>query len=616
MNPFTQEQIQRGKNFTQEERSNFDAFVASGTDPVKAFEMTLSLSGKQTDSDLKGAENIFKSALSTVQSPFRGIGEGIGNIIAQPFVNRQQQEVQAQGENITQQLLQRLNQARQAGNQSEVDRYTRALQWVDTGAGITDEFAQNLPSNREVIGSALQTAGIIGGFGAGGATGSLARQAGIGAAQEAGAGAIIGLGSGLSDPNATAGDIARDTIMGAGIGAAVGAGIPVAIAGAGSVARAGSRLSEYLNRVPQNVVREVSQEVPTTRVFNTIEEAIKDTSTGRTAQNTSEVRQALAGGENILTEAEKRRLLGIDPSVGREFLDTLKLREADDTAQTVFGLAEEKTAQALEQVGRVLSDTGSDIGRVKEKLKTLPADKSDITSITSDIKKSLEGKGLKFSKGQFVKVKGRNTPFSDTDINAINRDIVGTINNISKSESMEQLLLGIERLDNIINYNTTGELTTGLQGISKNARAKLAQVRNKALTAEEAKLFEEYAGLQDFYDEFLKGNAENRISTLLNRFNAKNSNKSQRFATKIKELTGIDVADYAQLARILAEATPANSPQRALLDQYIGGNIVSGITNLSARGVIESTVGTAVRKAAEIDKLAEIEKALMTVIRQ
>src|SRR5690606_35877904 len=116
-----------------------------------------------------------------------------------------------------------LKEARARGDQQAIDRLTRAMQWVDYGDNISTEFAENLPSNREVIGSALQTAGIIGGVGLGGATGSLTRQAGVSALQEAGAGAVVGLGQGLSDPNASTGEVLRDTLTGAALGGAIGA---------------------------------------------------------------------------------------------------------------------------------------------------------------------------------------------------------------------------------------------------------------------------------------------------------------------------------------------------------------------------------------------------------
>lgn len=170
---------------------------------------------------------------------------------------------------------------------------------------------------------------------------------------------------------------------------------------------------------------------------------------------------------------------------------------------------------------------------------------------------------------------------------------------------MDNLLLGMERLDNKINFNISSDLTGGLQGVSKTVRARLKDLRNKALGKKESGLFEAFSDAKGFIDEFKKGSSENKIMALLNVVGTKRDLKLKRIAEEIKRVTGEDITDYAYLARILSEASGTQSRNRSLLNQYIGE-----VVSMSPTGILSRTAEGIANKIINVDKLNEIRKAI------
>lgn len=356
-------------------------------------------------------------------------------------------------------------------------------------------------------------------------------------------------------------------------------------------------------------VDNVTKRTTTTPTFSSIDDALKDTASGRTLDNTSKIRQGAGGQEGLLTTAEKKKLLEIPPEKGNKYIEALKQSEADLDAPTIFSILEDDTLNAVTAYKNATSKIGSDIGDIKKALQSKKVTLKDTNEIIKDVKTKLAEKRVVFKDGQFVL--GKQSPFTQADVNALNGEILDTLNNIKSARSMDDLLLGMERLDNIINFNKTSDLTGSLQGVSKNVRAKLKNIRDKALTPEQAKRFEDFSQAQTFADEFLKN--ENKISTLLNRLGSKNSRKSMEFVDEIERVTGENIADSARLVEILTSATGTTSRNRSLLQRYMG-DVASDVTSLSPAGILGSTVNAGVKSLLKVDKLNEIQKAINTII--
>lgn len=347
----------------------------------------------------------------------------------------------------------------------------------------------------------------------------------------------------------------------------------------------------------------IDAEVLTPTTVSNVDEALKSPEFGITKDIAGV--KSIGDESKFLTVPEKRKLLDIDPDLGKEYVDTLLKSEDSFDNITPFEKAVNDTEKVITKYDNTVKGMGGKIGKIKEKLKGLQVNTPDIDSVVNDIASTLSEKGISFNGNKFSMIRGVNTPFSKSDIKALNAEIADTLKNIKNSKSMDNLLLGMERLDNKINFNLSSELTNSLQGISKTVRGKLKTIRDKALSKSEAKLFENFSDAKGFIDEFKKGSSENKIMALLNVVGSKRDLKLKRIAEEIKRVTGVDITDYAYLARLLSEASGSQSRNRSLLNQYIGEAMT-----MSPTGIMTRAVEGIANKIINVDKLKEIQKAL------
>lgn len=370
------------------------------------------------------------------------------------------------------------------------------------------------------------------------------------------------------------------------------------------VKKAGTELAEnstkILNELKSNMI-----ETPTLSPDGKVSlvDAMKSNDFGITKE-TAGIKK-IGDQTQFLSKAEKKKLLEINSEKGREYVDTLLKSEDNWDLPTVTDKAVQDVEKIVEKFNTVVSEKGNQIGEIKKKLSTLKVDTSDIDEVKNTIVSSLNEKGLQFKNGKFSIKKGVNSPFSNADVKTLNQDVVETLSNISKSKSMENLLLGMERLDNKINFSKSDSISGSLQGVSKNIRSKLKGLRDKALTPEEQGIFNSFSEAKTFADDFSKGNADNKIMTLLNTIGTKRDVKIKRVAETIKKFTGEDITEPAYLSKILIDATGGTSHQRSKLNQYIGE-----VASLSPTGLVGKITEGVAGKLINVDKLKEIEKAL------
>lgn len=344
-----------------------------------------------------------------------------------------------------------------------------------------------------------------------------------------------------------------------------------------------------------------------------LDQAVTDVASGKTTENINPAQKAFVDENNLLTPAEKRRLLQVDPAEGNRYIEALKASEADDTEPSIFDVAVNDTLDVVKKYKAETSAVGSEIGKIKQKLTELPVDNEAVSSIKTDLVDSLAKKNVVIGEdGKFMLAEGKNSPFSAADVKVLNEDVFGALQNIENSGDMNELLLAMESLDSKINFSRDANVSSSLQGVSKTIRGKLKSVRDSALSPEEAKAFAAYSNAIDFTDEFLK--SDSKISTLLNRLGTKHSRDSLSFVNELKRVTGIDVQNYSSLARILTEATVGSGRNKSLLQQHMinAGLDVKKLTSPS--GIIDTVIGGTIRSVLDVNKLKEIEKAINTVV--
>ena len=387
----------------------------------------------------------------------------------------------------------------------------------------------------------------------------------------------------------------------------------------GNLRRAGSEVVEQaVGSVKRNVdelstqfskVREVANDVPVVKKTQTLEEALKDTATGVTEENANVGQRAVAG--DLMSVRDKRRLLPIEPETGNRYYDALEASEIDDTARPVFDLTTEDTQKVFDEFENINRKTGSEIGKIKEKINTLPVDKPKIQTVIDDVDAALSKKGLRKNDiGEYEIIKGSNSPFSTTDVKNINNEIVQVLENIKNASTNEQLILGMESLSNKINFNLSTDISGSLQGLSKKTNAQLKEIRDSLLTKEEASRFNSYSKAKELIDEF-KG-SDNKIKTLINREDSMRAGDLQRVAETLKEATGKDIRDYTRLMKILIDASPSNGVNRSLLAQRIGEGAELGAELMAGRplGVLTGILRSAGKQFLDVDKLKQIKKAI------
>jgi len=384
------------------------------------------------------------------------------------------------------------------------------------------------------------------------------------------------------------------------------------------VDQAGNQVDNVVGSVTRNVdelrsqfnqVRQVADDVPVVKKPQTIEEALKDTATGITEENANLGQKAVAG--DLLSARDKKRLLPIEPETGNKYLDRLEASELDDEVPPIFELATEDTQKVFDEFETINRQTGSDIGKIKEKINRLPVDKPKIQTVIDDIDFTLSKAGLRKNDiGEYEKIKGSNTPFTPTDINNINIEIVEVLENIKNATTNEQLILGMESLGNKIDFNLSTDISRSLQGLSKTTNRQLKEIRDSLLTTEEASRFTSYSKAKTVIDEFNK--SDNKIKTLINREDSMRAGDLQKVARTLKEATGKDIRDYTRLMKILIEASPSNGVNRSLLAKQIGEGAELGAELVSGRplGILSGILKSAGKQFLDVDKLQQVKKAI------
>jgi len=628
MDKFTPEQVNISNTFDEKDKTLYNKYRVGGLGVDQALNAVVEVKTGKPQPKAPLLQRVAEGTLDIVGG--KELAQGAGQVLASPFVNKLSEETRVQQEGVAKQLIERIKLAREEGDVAKINKWTELLGGLDYGADISKGFTDDLVTDKEVIGSSLKLAGTAGGGFVGGnlmrggtiasAGGKLTKAVNLipegaigntikGIVAE---GAIQGGSFGLGD-SVSKGDNFQDTAINTIKNTAFGAGTGLAL---GKTFQYGGRLlTGKAGVVAEKVVsKKASKLSDYIKIETTQERLLKSVDTGRTVENTSDVLSSIAGKENLLTIPEKTRLLNIEPELGEKYFNVLKQGQISDTAPSLLETATQDTLDAMEKYKIATNKVGGEISSIKDKLKVLPAPVEKVTDIKNSIITSLESKGLKWDGKKFVIKSSSNTPFTATDVNNINSEIVISLNNIEKSGSMEQLLLAMESLDNKINYSKVADISGSLQGISKKVRGSLKDIRNGALNPNEAKVFQEFSDAQNFMDEFFKSN--NKAQVLIKRVSSENMADTKRLANEIKRVTGVDILDYANLYKILASTTSNTSRERSLLTNMMGG-VANSVLSASpvgvAKGVVGGIIETVGNKVTNINKLDEIMKAIRSI---
>ena len=345
---------------------------------------------------------------------------------------------------------------------------------------------------------------------------------------------------------------------------------------------------------------------------DTMKEALASPKTGLTSENIGSVRKQITGEQALLPVADKEALLKVDPDMGKDYLDVLRKSEESYDNPSIFERAITDTQDVFKQYDTATKGVGSEVGAIKIVLESKTPSVANVKKIREEFVDGLAKKGVVLSdEGKFIKEGA--SPFSSADRKVLD-DVLEDLVNVESTSDMKQLLLTIEALDNKIVFSKSADVTGSVQGIAKNVRAKLKKERDTHLTTKEQGVFDEFSKAITFVNEFKKGNIQNKIGVLLNRAGSKRDYGLKNVAKEIKRVTGVDIEEFAHLSRILAEATSGTGRNRSVLRQHFG-DAAGSILRASPLGAAETVVTGVAKGFLDVNKIAEIEKAISTTVK-
>ena len=511
------------------------------------------------------------------------LAQGAGQSLAQGFVGRQSDEALKQGLDIQNRLIEKLKEARESGNKETESVMINQLQNIDFGQGIQQGFSDDLVSDREVIGSAVQLAGTAGGgFAASKAMGATAGLSPIkqlvagGAAEGLVQGFGFGAGNEIKNEDATLGSVLTAGAKDAAFGTVIGG------AGAGLIGGAG-KFAGSVRRGADNILGGVDE---------TFESA---SSLFRKQPITDEVltKQEIQAG---IRPDIKKSILGQEDSIN-EYFDVTRKRLLDETQKTPDGLLNEKALNSFKQVDDLLSDTGSEIGQARAKQGNVKATAEQAQSILNTFDTQLDSMNLRVGKnGNIIKGKGI-VDISPSELKLLN-ETRADILRVKADPKISTIQQAVNKFRNRVDFGKKSQdLSDVVDNISRKVSSQASDVNKNILGKEAAEKYRRYSEISDFLKEN-KGILKNP-NVALRRLLSADSYKGAEFAQTIKELTGVDLLKEARFARLAVDTFGGVNPELGTrFRQQVAGSI------LDTDKIISSVSG---RAGAVVDVLKAIK---------
>lgn len=328
----------------------------------------------------------------------------------------------------------------------------------------------------------------------------------------------------------------------------------------------------------------------------------------------------------------KERTIGITPDVkGRlqeagddlvkQYIDISKTRNVTDTivdstgkrtpAPTPYGFGAQRAEQAATKLQELASDTGSVIGKTREKLGSYTATIDDVNRIESRLVSEAEKMNLTIKNGKVVRGRGIQTA-SEGDIKAL-QTIYDNFKVVKESPKLPNLIEFRSAVDQNIKFGKrASEVSDAIDPISRAIRGETADVAARIVGKTEAA---ELAKYSDFLDALgdLRSYTDRKAGGeyLLRLVSSGRGDEARRLVNIIREYTGIDLMNDATLMTLVTDLI-GNSAQKNLFRQEItkAGADVSAILS----GSPTTIAGRALDRG--IDFLTDAEEILINAAKK
>jgi len=365
------------------------------------------------------------------------------------------------------------------------------------------------------------------------------------------------------------GELAADV---AGGGAVTKAGKQAAqevLESGGKVAKkAGDTVSSATNKVSETA-DSVSDATPNIRKGTDVPETAVTGS--RKAAEESAPKVTTLESRLGFTPAQKRRFQKAGPEKTQQYIDAVKRRNVDDTAPTPMEFGGDKVRDTVEKLDDKLQDSGSQIGKTREKLATIEANIDQVENIEKTFKNELDKLNLEVQNDEVVSPKGKIAQTgSQRDLNVLT-DLWKDIKTVKESPKLTNLVDLRSKFDNKVKFGKKAqEVSDSVDNLSRNVRSNIAETMRDVVGPSKADDVEKFSKVIDARDT-LKSFTDRRAGGeyLLRVVQSGRGGEAREIINTVKDITGRDLMDDAVLMRKVTDVLGSDA-QKTLFEQKAG----------------------------------------------
>lgn len=296
------------------------------------------------------------------------------------------------------------------------------------------------------------------------------------------------------------------------------------------------------------------------------------------------LRERWAGISNDI----KNRIAGKHDQL-KEYFDVSHARNNFDTLPTPLEYAATKVNAVVDQMGKLLNDVGSQIGRFRKKIGTFIANPDQLAKIEGSFIDELGKLNLEVVNGILRQMPGTVQRIGAQGDIKVLQNLYKNLLTTKQGRNLERLFDLRNLFDSEINFaKQAREVSDVVDPLARSMRKKIASVGAEIVGKLESKNLAKYADFIDAYNQ-LRGFTERRAGAefLLKQVLSERARMPRELMNAIKDATGIDLMDDAVMAHLATELI-GNTRQMGLFRQEItkaGLDVASLITGKTSGAI-------------------------------
>lgn len=255
----------------------------------------------------------------------------------------------------------------------------------------------------------------------------------------------------------------------------------------------------------------------------------------------------------------------------KEYLDVTHSRNNFDTLPTAleYGVTRD-VLPAVSKMESLLNDTGSQIGKFRQKIGTYKANVDNVTRIETSFNNQLSKLNLEIKGGVVKQKAGTIARVNSANEIKVLDDLLGELQIIKQSPDLQRLIDFRNLFDSKINFaKSTRDVSSSLDPFSRAMRKEIADVAAQIVGKSEAANLAKFSQFMDGLTT-LKSFTDRKAGAefLLKQVLSERGRLPREIMQTIKEFTGIDLMDTATMSS-LATDLAGNARQRGVFRQEV-----------------------------------------------